>query len=399
MAQPVKKKIQEIHPNLMTEKPFRTLLIDGTSLLMMCFKDDTRNSDGVHYGGVYQFLSQLRKQFEKVDPAYCYVFFDDEYSGWKRWELYPLYKANRDKKYDEYQTSEYMKMMNERLKSMREYLFSKKKNVKKTYEDPFTKLVNENFTRERAILMKYFEELYIRCYMDEICEGDDLISYYCLNKKKNEQIVIVSGDMDLLQLLSDDICMYELHKKKYISVKNFKEQFGYHYSNIFVKKVLCGDQSDNIGHIRGLSETALFEMMPEIEQKPITVEDVIDRAKQLIEERKESKKKPLKLHENIVNAVTTSTYDGDFYEINKKIIDLKSPLLTDDAKETMDSMIHAPIDPDDRSFKNLYTYILEDKIEKLHSDTVFSEFFSPFKRLEVKEKNRFDLAQKNLKYD
>ena len=26
-------------------------------------------------------------------------------------------------------------------------------------------------------------------------------------------------------------------------------------SNIFVKKVLCGDQSDNIGHIRGLSET------------------------------------------------------------------------------------------------------------------------------------------------
>jgi 5'-3' exonuclease len=77
MAQPVKKKIQEIHPDLMTEKPFRTLLIDGTSLLMMCFKDDTRNSDGVHYGGVYQFLSQLRKQFEKVDPAYCYVFFDD----------------------------------------------------------------------------------------------------------------------------------------------------------------------------------------------------------------------------------------------------------------------------------------------------------------------------------
>ena len=125
--------------------------------------------------------------------------------------------------------------------------------------------------------------------------------------------------------------------------------------------------------------------MPEITKRTITVEEVKKREKNLINERIESKKKPLLVHQNIVNGVPNKEYDGDFYEINKKIIDLKHPLMTDTAKEEMDSMMYAPQDPEDRSFGNLYKMINEDNIEELMSETKFSSFFNIFKRLQEKE--------------
>ena len=69
---------------------------------------------------------------------------------------------------------------------------------------------------------------------------------------------------------------------------------------------------------------------------------------------------------------------------------MKHPLVSDEAKEVMDSMIHAPIDPDGRSFQNLYSYILEDNIDELKSSGKFSSFFSTFKKLEDIEKKRYD---------
>ena len=64
--------------------------------------------------------------------------------------------------------------------------------------------------------------------------------------------------------------------------------------------------------------------------------------------------------------------------------------MTDDAKETMDGMIHAPIDPDGRSFQNLYSYIIDDNIDVLKSGEKFSSFFSTFKKIENIEKKRFE---------
>jgi hypothetical protein len=124
-----------------------------------------------------------------------------------------------------------------------------------------------------------------------------------------------------------------------------------------------------------------MEIVPEIKEKPISIDVVKEKTQLLIEERVKNKKKPLKVHENIINGVSNKEYDGDFYDINKKIIDLKYPLLTETARDEMDSMIHTPQDPDDRSFKNLYKYIVEDKIEELMGDTKFASFFSTFKHL------------------
>lgn len=200
----------------------------------------------------------------------------------------------------------------------------------------------------------------------------------------------MTADMDLTQLIADDIAIYDLHNKIFITPKNFTEKFGYYYENTFVKKVFCGDVSDNIGNIKGLSESGFYNLMPEAKERLVTIDEVKERARELINERVENKKKPLKVHENIINGVSNKTYDGDFYEINSKIIDLKHPILTDDAKETMDGMIHAPIDPDGRSFQNLYSYIIDDNIDVLKSGEKFSSFFSTFKKIENIEKKRFE---------
>lgn len=392
MTQPIKRRIQEEHPDLLTEKPIYTLLVDGNSLLFMAMRDEKVTADGKHYGGVYQFLLQLRMMMQKKDFDYIYVFFDSTYSGYLRYQIYKPYKSNRDKDYESYGVSDYMKEVNAKVNSMMKYFKSKQKPKDKsemTSSEKTQAFIDENFDRERDILMACFEELFIRCYMDDVVEGDDLIAYYCTHKKPNEKIIIMSGDMDLSQLLAEDIAIYNLHLKKFITDKNFKEYFGYNPANTLVKKIFTGDVSDNISNIAGLSEDGFFKLMPEAKEKPITVDEVIDRAKSLIEERILEKKKPLKVHQNIVNGVSNKEYDGDFYEINKKIIDLKNPLLTDESKDTMDSMMYAPLDPDGRSFVNLINIFKDVGITEFIGDTKFASFFNLFKRIEEKEIKRY----------
>ena len=60
MAQPVRKKIQEEHGELISEQPIYTLLVDGNSLLFFSFKDEKVNIDNMHYGGIFQFMLQLK---------------------------------------------------------------------------------------------------------------------------------------------------------------------------------------------------------------------------------------------------------------------------------------------------------------------------------------------------
>ena len=392
--QPVRKLIKETHADLIKEPPTLTLLVDGGSLLYSSFMDDKVNSDGVHYGGVFQFLLQLRIQLTKRQFNKIVVTFDDEYSGIMRYNLYHDYKANRDKHYENYAVSEYMKQYNANLRDMRNHIFNRKKKngeikpdrVKSDYE----KFVDANFDRERDILCAMFNELCIRWHMDEVVEGDDLIAFYCQNKKPNEKILIISSDMDLCQLLDDDVMIYNQVKKIYISNRNFKNYFGYPNENVFVKKVFCGDVSDNIGNIRGLSETGFFELMPEAKTKEVTIEEVKERAQSLIDERISNKKKPLLLHQNIINGVCNKQYDGDFYEINKLIIDLKNPLLTDEAKDEMDGILNVPLDTTDRNTKNLLQIIYNNDLVELEGDTKFASFFAPFKRIEEKERENFE---------
>ena len=109
----------------------------------------------------------------------------------------------------------------------------------------------------------------------------------------------------------------------------------------------------------------------------------------MIDERVLSKKKPLQWHENIVKGISNKEYDGDFYEINEKIINLKKPLLTKKAESDIEAMMYAPMEPDENAFTNLYQMIVNDNIQDLIDPNAFSRFFVPFKELSDREKQRY----------
>ena len=407
MGQPVRNIIKESHPEL-SAKPFYTLLIDGNNLLRQSLSDTKTNSEGIHYGGIFQFFLQIRMLLTaEYKYDYVYVVFDDTDSGILRYQIYNEYKANRDKNYAKHliddEESEYWKRLNQTIKSMEESIYNKK-SKKKTNTKVYTEeelalieerkrkkeIVDENFERERNIIMMYCVEMSIRVLFDNKTEGDDFIAYYVANKKPEERIIIVSTDQDLTQLISPTVAVYNRTLKKYLNIKNFHKIKGYPVENVLLKKILCGDPSDNIGNIKGLSENRLMELMPEISERPVTIKEVKERAQQMIDERIKEKKKPLQWHENIIHGISNKEYNGDFYEINEKIINLKKPLLTKKAEEEIEAMMYAPMEPDDNSFSNLYRMILRDNITDLLDEKAFARFFLPFKELSDREKRRYE---------
>ena len=155
---------------------------------------------------------------------------------------------------------------------------------------------------------------------------------------------------------------------------------------IKLKKMICGDVSDNIKGIKGVGEKTLFDNFPEFREREVTLEEVIGKAKRLNEERVASKKTPLKWAENIVNAVTDGCQGDRVYEINDLIIDLKNPLMTEESKELIESYMGSPMDPEGRSFSNLYRILMEAGVDSFRDETRFGNFFNIFNYLIDSEK-------------
>ena len=59
MAQPIRKQIAKIHPEL-AEKTIYTLLVDGTFILKVCEAASMKNSRGEEYGALFTFLIKLK---------------------------------------------------------------------------------------------------------------------------------------------------------------------------------------------------------------------------------------------------------------------------------------------------------------------------------------------------
>lgn len=382
MRQVIRKAIKEIH-NVSDEPTIYTLLLDMNSIMKMSLVDKRLNSSGKEYGMVYQTLMQIKKQLDKKDFNFVYCFYDGHNSGQLRYNFYQDYKANRDKNYEiSGSESEYDKQIKAYAKRAIEY--SKKKQAERDHVREETD--EESFERQREIIFKCLEELFCRNLICDEVEGDDLIAYYVKNKKPNEKIVIVSGDRDLTQLIADDICIYVTQLKKYITPQNHIEHMGYTHENVLIKKILCGDVSDNIKGIKGMGEKTFFDLFPEARTKKYSLDDILHQTQEIIEERTKNKKKPLVVTENILNRVTLGSQGKDIYEINDKIINLQNPLLTKEAKEELDSMMYAPLDPDGRSLSNLYSIINENEMRELMDESKFGEFFSSFYKLIDNEK-------------
>tara|TARA_B100001287_G_scaffold276692_1_gene288758 strand:+ start:3510 stop:4553 length:1044 start_codon:yes stop_codon:yes gene_type:complete len=331
----------------------QTLLVDGDSLLKTAYHG-AKNLyyKETHIGGIYQFLTMLRKSLNEYKYDRVFVFWDGQFSGRLRYDLYKEYKSNRDKDF-----------YNETPPSEPE-LFIQKERVK-----------------------QYLEELFVRQFEDLVIEADDAIAYYCSKIKEDEKIVIVTNDRDILQLINDRIGVYIINKKRIITTTNYSDYFNHHYTNLKLLKILSGDNSDNIKGIKGVSEKTIIKYFPEFVKKTLTLEEIFSKIEDIQSERKNR----LKTLDNIINKVTVGVQGESIFDVNEKIINLKKPLLTENSINVLNDLFSSPIDPEDRTIKNVIKMMLEDGLTMAipGGRDGYINFLQPFLRIIKKEKSYF----------
>ena len=206
----------------------KIVLIDGHSILNRAYYGvpDLTNSEGLHTNAVYGFLNIMFKILDEEKPDYFAVAFDLKAPTFRH-KMYEPYKGTR-------------KPMQEELRQQ-------------------VPVIKEMLTAMQVPLM-----------MMEGYEADDLLGTVAKKAEADGlEVVVVSGDRDLLQLATDHI-MIRIPKTK----KGGTEIENYHTADVLEKyqvtplqiielKALMGDSSDNIPGIPGVGEKTATKLVVE----------------------------------------------------------------------------------------------------------------------------------------
>lgn len=322
----------------------KTLLIDGNVLM----KRSYNGAKNVYYkekhiGGIFMFYTTLRKLIVELSIDKVIIMWDGERGGSLRLDYYPEYKGNRPRFFD------------------------------------------ENYEIQKLRVKAYAEDLFLRQYEHPDCESDDLLAYYCLNKKKSEEVIIYTNDRDLCQMITDEVSIFLADKKVLVGIGNYSWYFQHYYDNAGVVKIIEGCSTDNIKGIDGVTENTLLTHFPEIKDRKVTLEEILEKAAVLKEEKK------LKVFDSLIEGKTKGVHKGNVYEINKIIIDLHQPLLTVEAKEEVLNLINLPLNPEGRDYKNVLKMMFEDGVMYAipGGENGYVNFLDPFIKLSKKEKTNY----------
>lgn len=218
--------------NTLMENKNTLLLIDGSSVAFRAFFalynqiDRFKNNAGLHTNAIYGFHLMLDHLMERVNPTHILVAFDAGKTTF-RTEMYADYKAGRAKTPEEFR---------EQFPYIREMLAARG----------------------------------IRYYDLEQYEADDIIGTLDKMAERTEvpyDVVIVSGDKDLIQL-TDDNTIVEISKKGVAEFEEFTpaylmEKMGITPSQFIDLKALMGDSSDNIPGVTKIGEKTGLKLLHE----------------------------------------------------------------------------------------------------------------------------------------
>jgi 5'-3' exonuclease len=331
----------------------KTLLIDGNNLLKIGIhgvKDFFHN--GKHIGGIWHFLNTTRRFIEEQNFDKVVVMWDGENNSGRRKLLYPQYKQNP-----------------------------------KQHSD-WNEVKEQSFHEQKQRIKQYLEEMFVRQVDIDNNEADDLISYYC-QISTDENITIFSGDKDLTQLISPRVSVYSPNAKKTYKMGDMikLKEIEIPHWNIKTYKILSGDKSDNIDGIYYLGEKTLVKLFPEILENEISVDDILIKAEKIFE----SDKNNSTIKNLLTGKTKTGIYGQEFFIINKQIIDLSEPLITEEGKEIVELYYKETLDPDGRGYRNLIRMMMEDGFFKYlpKGDDNWVNFITPFLKLTRKEKRNY----------
>jgi DNA polymerase-1 len=325
----------------------KTLLIDSHNLFKIGFFGVKEiYKDGGRIGGIYHFINTIRKFLEEHNYNKVIAVWDGEENSSARKLIYPQYKENRNQFINEDEI--------------------------------------ESTSYQIGRIKQYLEEVFVRQLEVVGVEADDLIAHYC-DISKDEHITIFSADKDLTQLISERVTIYSPVSKQYYKngdMININKVDIPHY-NVALCKIFTGDKSDNINGIEGLGEKTLVKFFPELLIKSCTIDELLVNAGNI------PQVKPIKVLQNILTGKTKLSILGEeFYRVNKVIIDLSEPLITEEGKEMVEQVLNDVMDPTDRGYKNLMRMMMEDGLFKYlpKNDEAWVDFVRPFMKLARHEK-------------
>jgi len=197
-------------------------LIDGSSYIYRAFfaLPYLSNSSGVPTNAVYGFTTMLLKIIKNYKPDYLAIAFDTPAPTFRH-EVYHAYKANRPE--------------------MPDSLIP---------QIPYIKAVVEGFNI--PILEK------------EGFEADDIIGTIArTEEKKGMEVIIVSGDKDLLQLVSNHTTVIDTMKDKRFDIKGVIDRLGVEPEKTTDLLGLVGDSSDNVPGVPGIGEKTAVKLIDE----------------------------------------------------------------------------------------------------------------------------------------
>lgn len=225
------------------------LILDGNSLLHRAWHaiPPLTAKDGRVVNAAYGFTMVIEKMREKFSPDYMAVAWDLPGKTFRH-EEFEEYKATREKKEDE------------------------------LYEQ--IELIQE-------ILEKYG----VPSLSVEGMEADDVLG--TISKKfgqKNRQVLVLTGDLDSLQLIDANtkvvVFIKGLSEVKEYDDEAVKERYGLEPKQLIDFKALMGDPSDNIPGVSGVGKKTAADLLQRFE----TIEGIYDAIKSGDLEEKYAKK-------------------------------------------------------------------------------------------------------------
>lgn len=219
----------------------KLVVIDGNSILNRAFygimsSKMLQTADGTYTNAVYGFLAILFKLLEDVNPDYMAVAFDVKHPT-KRHEMYKEYKGTRKGMPDELASQ--MPIIKDVLKAM---------NI--------TVIEKEGY------------------------EADDILGTLAkYSEKKGMEVILLTGDRDSFQLVSDNIIIRMPRTKGgKTETENFDkskilEVYGIEPKQLIEVKGLMGDSSDNIPGVPGVGEKTALNLIKEYH----TIDEIYER--------------------------------------------------------------------------------------------------------------------------
>jgi DNA polymerase-1 len=204
----------------MTHERKRLYLIDGNSYIYRAFHAirNLANSKGFPTNAVYGFTAMLMKIVREEKPDYLAVAFDSK-GPTTRHEYFPQYKATRPP-------------------------------------------MPEGLVPQVPIIWDLVRAFRIPVLQQQGIEADDLLAAATREGLKHHlDVVLVSGDKDLLQLVSPHVSVLDTMKEQRWTPEEVEKRYGIGPGRLVEMMALMGDSIDNVPGVRGVGEKTALELV------------------------------------------------------------------------------------------------------------------------------------------